>query len=123
MTSILNKSKSSKVIKFLIENLYMKQHQYHVTVQHLKNAKGEASTYTERLEFYAGNHDDIFEIVERLKKADFFDDETTKSFGVGLKLFSEVMLENRDHPLFQEFFPQFGLFMKNLKQLVKDQSS
>ncbi|WP_290015102.1 DUF3861 family protein, partial [Acinetobacter pittii] len=54
----------------------MKQHQYHVTVQHLKNAKGEASTYTERLEFYAGNHDDIFEIVERLKKADFFDDET-----------------------------------------------
>ncbi|NUF32262.1 DUF3861 domain-containing protein, partial [Acinetobacter oleivorans] len=22
----------------------MKQHQYHVTVQHLKNAKGEAST-------------------------------------------------------------------------------
>ncbi|MFW1920273.1 DUF3861 domain-containing protein, partial [Acinetobacter baumannii] len=24
----------------------MKQHQYHVTVQHLKNAKGEASTYT-----------------------------------------------------------------------------
>jgi len=101
----------------------MKQHQYHVTVQHLKNAKGEASTYTERLEFYAGNHDDIFEIVERLKKADFFDDETTKSFGVGLKLFSEIMLENGDHPLFQDFFPQFGQFMKNLKQLVKDQSS
>ena len=101
----------------------MKQHQYHVTVQHLKNAKGEASTYTERLEFYAGNHDDIFEIVERLKKADFFDDETTKYFGVGLKLFSEVMLENRDHPLFQEFLPQFGQFMKNLKQLVKTQSS
>ncbi|USP40374.1 DUF3861 domain-containing protein [Acinetobacter sp. XS-4] len=101
----------------------MKQHQYHVTVQHLKNAKGEASTYTERLEFYVGNHDDIFEIVERLKKVDFFDDETTKAFGVGLKLFSEVMLENRDHPLFQEFFPQFGQFMKNLKQLVKTQSS
>ncbi|AXJ91167.1 DUF3861 domain-containing protein [Acinetobacter pittii] len=101
----------------------MKQHQYHVTVQHLKNAKGEASTYTERLEFYAGNHDDIFEIVERLKKSRFFDDETTKSFGVGLKLFSEVMLENRDHPLFQEFLPQFGQFMKNLKQLVKTQSS
>ncbi|HFP7060765.1 TPA: DUF3861 domain-containing protein, partial [Acinetobacter baumannii] len=25
----------------------MKQHQYHVTVQHLKDAKGEVSTYTE----------------------------------------------------------------------------
>ena len=31
-----------------------------------------------------------------MKKADFFDDQTTKSFAVGLKLFSEVMLENKD---------------------------
>ncbi|MFM6957904.1 MAG: DUF3861 domain-containing protein [Acinetobacter sp.] len=97
----------------------MKQHQYHVTVQHLKDAKGQASTYTERLEFYTGNHDDIFEIVERLKKAKLFDDQTTTSFAVGLKLFSEVMLENKDHPLFEEFLPQFGLFMKTLKQQVK----
>ena len=52
----------------------MKQHQYHVTVQHLKDAKGQASTYTERLEFYTGNHDDIFQIVERLNSAEFFDD-------------------------------------------------
>ncbi|MDO3656387.1 DUF3861 domain-containing protein [Acinetobacter genomosp. 15BJ] len=97
----------------------MKQHQYHVTVQHLKDAKGHVSTYSERLEFYTGNHDDLFEIVERLKKADFFDDQTTKSFAVGLKLFSEVMLENKDHPLFATFLPQFGQFMKNLKQQVK----
>ena len=67
----------------------MKQHQYHITVQHLKDAKGEVSTYTERLEFYTGNHDDIFEIVEKLKNAEFFDDQTTKSFAVGLKLFRE----------------------------------
>ena len=100
----------------------MKQHQYHVSVQHLADAKGQPSNYSENIEFNVGNNDDIFEIVERLKKADFFDDETTKSFGVGLKLFSEVMLENRDHPLFQEFLPQFGQFMKNLKQQVKTQS-
>ena len=100
----------------------MKQHQYHVTVQHLKDAKGQASTYTERLEFYTGNHDDIFEIVERLNSAEFFDDQTTKAFAVGLKLYSEVMLENKDHPLFEEFLPQFGQFMKNLKQHVKKQA-
>lgn len=98
----------------------MKQHQYHVTVQHLKDNKGQASTYTERLEFYTGNHDDIFEIVERLKKAEFFDDQITKSFAVGLKLFSEVMLEHREHPLFEDFWPHFGQFMKNLKQQVKN---
>lgn len=97
----------------------MKQHQYHVTLQHLKDAQGQVSNYSERLEFYTGNHDDIFEIVERLKKVALFDDQTTKSFAVGLKLFSEVMLENRDHPLFEEFLPQFGQFMKHLKQQVK----
>ena len=96
----------------------MKQHQYHVTVQHLKDAKGQASTYTERLEFYTGNHDDIFEIVERLKKAELFDDQTTKSFAVGLKLFSEVMLEQRNHPLFAEFAPHFRDFMKHMKSQI-----
>jgi len=30
-----------------------------------------------------------------------------------------LMLENNDHPLFKEFLPQFGQFMKNLKQQVK----
>ncbi|MCH7337932.1 DUF3861 domain-containing protein [Acinetobacter sp. NIPH 2699] len=100
----------------------MKQHQYHITVQHLKDTKGQLSSYTERLAFDTGNHDDIFEIVQRLQKAGFFDDQTTKSFAVGLKLLSEVMLEHRDHPLFEEFFPQFGEFMKNLKQQVKKSS-
>ncbi len=36
--------------------------------------------------------------------------------------FSEVMLEHKDHPLFEEFLPQFGQFMKNLKQHVKKQA-
>ena len=35
---------------------------------------------------------------------------------VRLKLFGEVMLENRGHPLFAEFMPQFGDFMKKLKK-------
>ena len=35
----------------------MKQHQYFVTVQHLKDAKGEVSTYAEKLEFYTRNRD------------------------------------------------------------------
>jgi len=30
------------------------------------------------------------------------------------------MLEHRDHPLFEDFWPHFGQFMKNLKQQVKN---
>ena len=97
----------------------MKQHQYHITVQHLADAQGNPSTYTEKLEFNTSNHDDIFSIVERLKTAALFDEQTTQSFALGLKLFSEVMLENRDHILFKEFSPAFTQFMKNLKQQAK----
>ncbi|MBJ8451507.1 DUF3861 domain-containing protein [Acinetobacter bereziniae] len=100
----------------------MKQHQYHVSVQHLADAKGQPSNYCENIEFNVGNHDDIFEIVERLKKAEFFDDETTKAFAVGLKLFLEVMITHRDHILFKDFEPAVKQFMKNLKQNVKKEA-
>ncbi len=100
----------------------MKQHQYHVSVQHLADAKGQPSNYSENIEFNVGNHDDIFEIVERLKKAEFFDDETTKSFAVGLKLFLEVMIIHRDHILFKDFEPAVKQFMKNLKQNIKKEA-
>ncbi|MGL4410083.1 MAG: DUF3861 family protein [Zoogloea sp.] len=42
--------------------------------------------------------------------------ESATAFAVGLKLFGEVMLENRQHPLFADFLPQFGQFMKQLKK-------
>lgn len=98
----------------------MRQHQYHVTVQHLADAQGNPSSYTEKLEFNTGNHDDIFIVLGRLQKAELFDDATTKSFTVGLKLFSEVMLENKNHELFKDFLPKFHTFMKHLKQQVKN---
>ncbi|OTG86770.1 hypothetical protein B9T31_07205 [Acinetobacter sp. ANC 4558] len=101
----------------------MKQHQYHVTVQHLTDLKGEPSHYKENLQFNVGNHDDIFAIVERLNRAKIFNDETIPAFAVGLKLFSEVMLENREHPIFQDFQPAFMQFMKNLKQNIKSSQS
>lgn len=99
----------------------MKQHQYHITLQHLSDAKGQPSIYTEKLEFNVGNHDDIFAIVERMQQAKVFDAEATAAFAVGLKLFGETLLENRQHPLFQDFLPQFGQFMKHLKQTLAQQ--
>ena len=97
----------------------MKQHQYHVTLQHLADAQGNPSRYTEKIEFNTGNHDDLFIVLDRLQKAELFDEETTKSFAVGLKLLGEVMLENKNHPLFKDFKPQFLEFMKNMKQQIK----
>ena len=100
----------------------MKQHRYEVTVKHLADAQGNPSAYSEALQFQVGNHDDIFKILEKLQASQLLDEESTKAFTVGLKLFSEVMLENKELPLFKEFMPQFAQFMKSLKQTVKAQT-
>ena len=73
----------------------MKQHTYEVTLKHIADAQGNPSTYTDTLSFNTYNHDDIF---------------------------SEVILEHKNFPLFKDFMPHFGQFMKALKQTVKTQS-
>lgn len=40
-----------------------------------------------------------------------------KSFAVGLKLMSEILLENKEIQLFKEFLPHFIEFIKSLKKL------
>ncbi|UOQ74525.1 DUF3861 domain-containing protein [Hymenobacter cellulosilyticus] len=68
------------------------------------------------IELTFGNHDDIFQIIERLQQRDLFQEpEQSTEFAIGLKLFSEVMLKNRQHPLFEEFAPAFREFMQRLK--------
>jgi hypothetical protein len=94
----------------------MKQHRYRITVEHLADAAGAPATNEPPLQFDVGNHDDIFAIVERVRARGDFDAQTATAFAVGLKLFGEVMLEQRGHPLFAEFAPHFRDFMKRLKQ-------
>ena len=68
------------------------------------------------MQFEVENHDDIFAIVKKLEKRTDFSEEDAKAFGVGLKLFSEVMINNKNTPLFSNFMPQFIEFMKELKK-------
>lgn len=93
----------------------MKQHQYQVTLAHLADPTGAPSNQPP-LVFKVGNHDDILSIVERMRQRGDFNHDAAAALGVGLKLFSEVMLENKDHPLFAEFKPHFLQFMKTLKK-------
>jgi hypothetical protein len=92
-------------------------HKYKLTLEHLATAKGEASTY-QPLQLEFDNHDDIFSIIERMKARNLFNDENQSiEFAIGLKMFSEVMLKNRKHPLFEELAPAFSEFMKKLKAM------
>ncbi|MFV7706826.1 DUF3861 domain-containing protein [Shewanella algae] len=94
----------------------MKQHKYRISVEHLEDQNGLPSSYQQALKFEVGNHDDIFAIVDKIKQRQDFDEDQAAAFAVGLKLFSEVMLEQRKNPLFDEFRPHFMQFMKQLKQ-------
>ncbi len=89
-------------------------YRYRITVEPLEGPKGERIEQVP-LVFEAVNHDEILALVERRCERGDFDRETTAALMVGLKLFSEVMLQNKDKPLFSPLMPHFREFMKRLK--------
>ncbi len=92
-------------------------HKYKVTLEYLETAKGEA-TALQPIELLFDNHDVIFSIVERIQAKDPFNNiNQAAEFAIGLKMFSEVMIKNRKHLLFEELAPAFSEFMKKLKSL------
>lgn len=87
---------------------------YQLDLKELKLKDGSEGTKNVSLEF--DNHDDIFNIFEVVKSKKIFDDENTATeFALGLKLFTEVMLKNKQNPLFEELRPAIMEFMKKLK--------
>lgn len=93
----------------------MKQHQYEFKITHLCDQDGHPSEYSEPLIFKTGNHDDLFTIPGLTKNRNDLSTADATALTIGLKLFSEVMLEHRGHPLFQDFQPHLVNFMKLLK--------
>ena len=92
----------------------MKQHQFRLTLEHLADQDGQPIA-DETLVFQAPNHDNIFDIVKMTDQREGFTPEMAQRFAVGLKLIGEVMLENKEHPLFAELKPHFMEMMKVIK--------
>lgn len=94
-------------------------HHYRVSVEALATFD-QVDTNTEPLVFNTSNHDDILHIVKMIRSGMAWDDNTCASFAVGLKLFTEVMLQHKDDPLFLELKPAILEFMKKLKGSLKE---
>lgn len=88
----------------------MAGHRFKITVEHLADPKGTPSTLAP-LCFEAENHDNIVALAERVG----IHDDDKLAFFVGLKLLGDAMLQDRDNPLYAEFLPAFGSFMKKFK--------
>jgi len=87
---------------------------YQLDLKEIKLKDG--SEDTKNLSFEFDNHDDLFNIFEVIKSKKIFEeDNTAHEFALGLKLFTEVMLKNKQHPLFEELRPAILEFMKKLK--------
>lgn len=82
---------------------------YQITVE-------EKAEQQRTLSFECPIHDDVFKILEKVDGKMDMTPEQTQAFIVGLKLFSEVMMQNRKRPLFKEFAAPFREFMLNLKK-------
>lgn len=93
----------------------MKSNLYKFTIEHLEDKNGN-SIKTDPLSFETRNHDDLFTIVEIMKKKATFDEADAAAFAIGLKLSGEVILKNKDSKLFKDFTPHFRNFMKELKK-------
>ena len=88
---------------------------YKLTLEEISLAKEEDVRNTPfTLEF--DNHDNLFHIINAVKNKAIFEDENQSAeFAIGLKMFTEVMLKNRDQELFKELQPAIAEFMKKLK--------
>lgn len=89
---------------------------YKITVEEIL---GERKLSIEKLEFETESHDNLINIVEQLKQKTDFNNEVAASLGIGLKLFTGVMLKNKENPLFNNLIPQFKDFMMRLKNSSK----
>src|SRR3954468_632683 len=90
---------------------------YHLTLQLVELANGE-TVPDKQMELTFTNHDELFDIIERIQNKNLFEEkQQATEFALGLKLFSEVMIKNRKHPLFEELNTVFPAFMKKLKSL------
>lgn len=98
----------------------MAGHKYRVEVTPLDD-DGRVIETCEPIRFDTTNHDDITVIVSRImERPDLdFTEEECKSFAVGLKLFSEVLIKHRKDPVFAPLKESFPEFMKNLKRTGK----
>lgn len=93
-----------------------KDKQYRVTIEEIDAQDESAKT----LQFEFQDREDVFNVVENLKKGSGLEPETATKVAVALRLLGPVMMKDRKHPLFVNFMPHFKDFMHNLKSVVKE---
>ncbi len=87
---------------------------YQITIQ--EQNTNEPQTLT----FEMQDRENLFGVIEALKAKSGLEENEATRLGLSLRLIGPLMMKDRKHPLFAEFFPHFKNFMTNLKSKVKN---
>ena len=96
----------------------MSAHQYRITLEYTGGKKDADPPAP--LSFEVGNHDDIFEIIARVRGAGRFEHDEAAALALGMKLFSEVMLAHRDEPLFAPIAAAYRDYITQFKTRMRE---
>ena len=91
---------------------------YRVALKHVSASSGNP-VHGGVCEFETTNHDDILQIIERARQNSILPEEDVAAFCLGLKLLAEVVMKHRGEPLFSEFWPHLGDFVRGIKASTK----
>lgn len=89
---------------------------YKITIEEV-TSQAEQSTKTVEFEFQ--DREDLFQLIENLKKGSGLEASAATQLAVALRLLGPMMMQQRKHPLFVDFMPHFKTFMLQLKAKVK----
>ena len=95
----------------------MSAHNYRVTLEYLGGKHAESDLH-QAVRFEVGNHDDLFNIIQRVQTAQLTDADTAAALALGMKLFGEVMLKHRKDPLFEKLQPAYREFIDAFKERI-----
>jgi hypothetical protein len=90
---------------------------YRIVIEDM-NTESDDNPGTLQLEVQ--DREDIFAIVDTLKKGSGLDEQSATQVGIALRLLGPAMMQNREHPLFVDFMPHFKDFMVNMKKTMKN---
>ncbi len=96
---------------------------YRITVEALGNPAQPNALEVGSTTFQVKNHDDLLKIVDSVQAKELLDSEKSAALAIGLKLFSEIVLEKRLDPLFAPLLDPLQAFIKRLKTVGKPVSA
>ena len=92
-------------------------HRFRITVEELRDPR-EHGAGLHVLTFEARNHDNILDVIERVRTGTAFSVDDASSLALGIKLLAGVTLVHREDPLFADIQPAIRAFTGNPKSRV-----